>query len=237
MQERIEKLERELRLMKLYAAFLTVAIAVGAITAFRPAAQGTEVIRARGIVIEDARGRDRILIGAPVPESKARMRTDLARVEQTWARRYPNPKEYMEYYKGFRHTVHGMVVLDENGHDRLALGDSVPDPNIGKRMGASTGITLNNADGFERSGYAILTVEGKERVVLGLDDDQGEGIELALHQSGFRGLHVRTSVGRLFLGSAPPGDSHTGMPGSFHGLLLKEGNDTRTITAKAPPTP
>jgi hypothetical protein len=237
MRDRIEKLERDLRLMKLYAALLTLALAAGAIAAFRPAEQGTEVIRVRGIVIEDARGRDRILIGAPVPESKARVRTDLARVEQSWAKRYPNPRQYMEWYKAYRHAVHGMIVLDENGQDRLALGDSVPDPNIGRRIGPGTGITLNDAQGFERSGYSVLTVEGKDRVVLGLDDDRGEGIVLALHEGEHRGLTMRTSAGQLFLGSAPPGHPLTGMPQSFHGLLLKEGSDTRTITAKAPRTP
>jgi hypothetical protein len=237
MQDRIEQLERDLRLMKLYATLLTLVVAAGAVAAFRPAAQGTGVIRARGIVIEDARGRDRILIGAPVPESKARVRTDLARVEQTWAKRFPSPKQYMEYYKGYRHSVHGMIVLDENGQDRLALGDSVPDPNIGRRLGPGTGITLNDAEGFERSGYSVLTVQGKDRVVLGLDDDRGEGIVLALHDGGHRGLTMRRSGGEVFLGSAPPGHPLTEMARAFHGLFLKEGDDTRTITAKAPPAP
>jgi hypothetical protein len=237
MEDRIEKLERELRLLKLYASLLTLLVAVGAIAAFRPTVQGKGVIRARGIVIEDVAGRDRILIGAPVPASKARVRTDLARVDQTWAKRYPNPKQYMEYYKAYRHAVHGMIVLDENGQDRLALGDSVPDPNIGKRIGPSTGLTLNDAEGFERSGYGILTVQGKDRVVLGLDDDEGEGIALALVDGGHRGLMMRTSSGEVYLGSAPAGHPVTRMAESFHGLLLKEGNETRAITAKTARTP
>lgn len=237
MLDRIEKLERDLRMVKLYATLLTLGVGVGAIAAFRTTAQGTGVIRARGIVIEDARGRDRILIGAPVPQSKARVRTDLGRVEQSWAKRYPDPKQYMEYYKGYRHSAHGMIVLDENGQDRLALGDSVPDPNIGRRIGPATGLTLNDAQGFERSGYGVLTVQGKDRVVLGLDDDQGEGIALSLVDGGHTGLMMRTPAGQVYLGSAPPGHPHTGMPQPFHGLLLKEGNDTRTITAKTPRTP
>ena len=237
MRDRIAKLERDLRLMKLYTTLLTLVMAAGAIAAFRPSTQEARVIRARGIVIEDARGRDRILIGAPVPQSKARVRTDLARVEQSWAKRYPNPKQYMEYYKGYRHSVHGMIVLDENGQDRLALGDSVPDPNIGKRIGPATGITVNDAQGFERSGYGMLTVQGKDRVVLGLDDNQGEGIALALVDGGHTGLMMRTSAGQVYLGSAPAGHPHTGMPQSFHGLLLKEGSETRIVTATTTRTP
>jgi hypothetical protein len=237
MDDRIEKLERDLRRMKLYAALLTLVVGVGAVAAFHQAHQGSRVLRARGIVIEDARGRDRILIGAPIPPSKSRLRTDLARVEQSWARRYPNPKQYMEYYRGYRHTVHGILVLDENGHDRLAVGDSVPDPNIGKRIGPGTGVTINNAQGFERSGYALLTVQGKDRVVLGLDDDEGEGIALALVDEGHVGMMVRTKAGRMFLGSAPGGHPLTGMPEAFHGVLLEENNETRAITARSSRAP
>jgi hypothetical protein len=237
MEDRIEKLERDLRRMKLYATLLTLVIGLGALAAFRQVEQDSQVLRARGIVIEDARGRDRILIGAPIPASKSRMRTDLARVEQSWATRYPNPKQYMEYYRGYRHTVHGILVLDENGHDRLAVGDSVPDPNIGKRIGPGTGVTINNAQGFERSGYSLLTVQGKDRVVLGLDDDEGEGIALSLVDEGHVGMMMRTKAGRVFLGSAPGGHPLTGMPEAFHGLLLKENDETRAITARSSRAP
>lgn len=34
------------------------------------------IIRAKGIIVEDENGRDRILIGSPVPFSKDRVRTD-----------------------------------------------------------------------------------------------------------------------------------------------------------------
>ena len=70
--------------------------------------------------------------------------------------------------------MHGMLVLDENGFDRLASGDSTPDANIGKRIGAGPGIDINDAAGSERTGYRLVTVDGKDRVVLGLDSKSGE---------------------------------------------------------------
>lgn len=41
-----------------------------------------DLIRSKGIIIEDENGRDRILIGAPVPYSKNRVRTDTALVRK-----------------------------------------------------------------------------------------------------------------------------------------------------------
>ena len=51
---------------------------------------------------------------------------------------------------------------------------ATPDPNIGKRIGAGRGININDADGFERTDYGMLTVAGNDRVVLGLDGKDGE---------------------------------------------------------------
>ncbi len=58
-----------------------------------------ELIRAKGIVIEDANGKDRILIGAPVPDSKHRVRTDIVLVRKYWASEFKNPDQYMGWYK------------------------------------------------------------------------------------------------------------------------------------------
>jgi hypothetical protein len=229
---RIERLERDLRRLKRYASALTTALLVAlvaALGAFRSAAP--EVIRARGLIIEDAAGRERILIGAPIPAAANRVRTDLARVEQLWAPRYPNPKQYMEYYKGYRHTMHGMLVLDENGFDRIAIGDSTPDPNIGRRIGPASGIVINNDQGFERSGYGLLKVGDRNRVVLGLDSKSGsEALALTVFDDGRAGLSAYGPGGRLvFLGNAPPNDPAIGLSDAVSGLLLKEGGEVKHI--------
>jgi hypothetical protein len=44
------------------------------------------IIRAKGIVIEDSAGRDRILIGSPIPLSGDHVRTDTAMVRKYWGR-------------------------------------------------------------------------------------------------------------------------------------------------------
>jgi hypothetical protein len=65
------------------------------------------------------------------------------------------------------------VVTDEKGTDRIVIGP-VPDPQIlGKRVNrrsAGTGIQLNDANGNERGGLAIMD-DGS--VVVGIDDEAG----------------------------------------------------------------
>ncbi len=73
--------------------------------------------------------------------------------------------------------------LAENGFYRLALGDSTQDPNMGNRIGAGPRLDINDAAGFERTGYGLLTVNGKNRVTLGLDSKRGtEGLALSLRR-------------------------------------------------------
>jgi hypothetical protein len=120
--------------------------------------------------------------------------------------------------------MHGMLVLDENGFDRLAIGDSVPDPNIGRRIAPSTGIIINDEQGNERTGYGSQKVGEHRRVILGLDSDKGsEGLVLELYDQGGVGLSVRDAERTAFLGTAAPGH-WLGLPEGFHGLVFKEGD-------------
>jgi hypothetical protein len=226
MQERLEKLERDLKRMKLYAGALTCFLVIGALSAFAMREQKDGVLRARGLVIVDEAGRERILLGAPIPAAKNRVRTDLQRVEATWGKRFP--KQYMDYYKGYRHATNGLLILDANGQDRLALGDSVPDPNIGKRIAPSTGLIINDADGFERSGYGLLKVKDNYRLVLGLDAGGKEGLALFIDDlTGRVGMMVAHGEESLYFGNAPAGDPSTGIPVPLNGLLIKRGSEVR----------
>ena len=183
------------------------------------------VLRAKGLVIEDEAGRERILIGAPIPPAVNRVRTDESRVRKIWAPRFPNIEEYMGNYQGFEHATNGLVILDENGFDRIAVGDPVPDLNFGKRTGLATGMVINDDQGFERSGYGLLNVNGRYRVNLGLDSDQGEGLVLTLSDDGGVGVFIREGERSLFLGSTPPESWITGFSQAFHGLLLRRGTE------------
>jgi hypothetical protein len=231
MHTEIAALRRDLRLLKAYSAVLSIAVLVVIAGAFRLSRTDDQVIRTRGIVIVDAKGHERILIGAPIPAALNRVRTDSARVRQIWGPRFP--KEYLTYYQKYRHSMSGVLVLDENGFDRVAIGDSVPDPNIGRRIGPSTGMVVNDAQGFERTGYGLLHVGNADRAVLGLDDSHGgEGVSLAVIDSGPVGIRVQAGPTSIYLGRAPGED--IGLPGSgtFSGLLLKDDRAVRRVTAR-----
>ncbi|OLE70998.1 MAG: hypothetical protein AUG74_06890 [Bacteroidetes bacterium 13_1_20CM_4_60_6] len=221
-QRAIDHLRRQVRILTCVVAVMSSGLVVLTLAAFRQSSPA--IIRARGIIIEDQVGRERILIGAPIPFAKNRVRTDTARVAQLWAGRFPDRAQYMGYYKGYRHSMDGLLVLDENGIDRVALGDSVPDPNIGKRIGPSTGVVINDQEGFERSGYGLLNVNGQYRVVLGLDSKRGtEGLALALRDDGAVGLSVYGSNRSVaFLGNAPANDPSTGVADSVFGFVLRQ---------------
>ena len=234
-EHRIASLERQLRHQRRALGAAVVVGTIALLGAFAPGSR--DVIRTRGIVIVDERGRQQILIGAPIPAAANRVRTNPARVERAWASRFPDPQQYMRWYAGYRHSMHGILVLDENGYDRLAIGDSTPDPNSGKRVGAGRGIEINDARGFERTGYGILTVAGKDRVVLGLDGSDGEeAVVLSVHDGGTSGLSVRAKQGRsIFLGASPASTGRAAT-NATSGLLLLRGDTTvhRLSTEDAP---
>ncbi len=126
-----------------------IALAALALSAFAP--QVPEVLRVRGIVVEDSAGRPRVLIGAPVPSEPGRARAD---------------------------RPSGLVYLSADGVDRLQLGE-VGGPQMGgkiqPRIAAATGLMVNDDKGDERGGFGMMA---NGRIVLGLDDADGEGVML-----------------------------------------------------------
>ena len=137
--------------------------------------------------------------------------------------------------------MHGMLVLDENGFDRLAIGDSTPDPNIGKRIGAGPGIDINDAAGFERTGYGLVTVDGKDRVVLGLDSKSGEeALSLMVREDGAAGLSIRVQiVGRFSWAcpAKPPPDGRTPWQGWCVGRGIGKPTGCRQTSSSLPNEP
>ncbi|ULQ57600.1 hypothetical protein KJS94_05225 [Flavihumibacter rivuli] len=220
MEERIHQLERQLRRQQKLILLMILVAPTLLFLAFRKAPKD-DVIRTRGIIVVDDAGRERILIGAPVPYAANRVRTDTAKVKASWAKGFS--PQYMEWYKNYDHSANGMVILDENGYDRLALGSSVPDPNTGKRIGKSTGLIINDEKGFERSGYGLINVDGQNRMVLGLDRSNGaEGIALAIFEDQTAGLILNDQSKDLFVGNAGKDNFLTGMKDPFFGILLKD---------------
>ncbi len=217
---RVDLLERQVRFVRLYAVLMSVVVPVLALSGFNRG-QAPDVLRVRGLIIEDSLGRERILIGAPIPHAENRVRTDMDRVTKIWGPRFPEAY-VQQWYPEYRHDMNGMLVLDGNGFDRVAIGQDVPDPNIGRRIARGTGILINDSLGSERSGYSLLTVDGKDRVVIGLDKAGGEALTLVVDDAGRAGLTARDGNHSVHLGTASIQDSG-GASLPVFGLLVRDG--------------
>lgn len=159
------------------------------------------LLRAQGIILEDSKGRDRILIGAPFPASAHRVRTDTAAVRARWAERFGGER-YMEWYKDYRHDGVGIVVLNAEGYDRVLLGDHLPDPNTGVRIGSPTSLFWNDHEGIELGGLGALRSleDSTYRSGLGLDDQDGEGVHLMILEDGSKMLRTVHPEGMILQG-------------------------------------
>lgn len=232
MEQPTKSLRRGVCILAGYAVLMTAAVVVLFIKVYStsPApGRASGVLRARGLVIEDALGRDRILIGAPIPPSPARVRTDFAKAVEAWGKRYPN----MDWYKTLDNSTNGILVLDERGFDRIAIGDPTPDPNIGRRIAPATGIQINDTQGFERTGWGYFPARG--RVVFGLDSARGqEGVTVFILEDNTTGLMINSGERGLFLGSAPAEGAGGRVPAApTFGLLFKDkGQTVKSVTTE-----
>ena len=81
MQAEMQQVKRTIRWLQGYAVLASIALVVLFV---RNGSAEEDVLRARGLIIEDAAGRERILLGAPIPEAINRVRTDTARLRELW---------------------------------------------------------------------------------------------------------------------------------------------------------
>ncbi len=168
--ERLSALEAQLvrlRVVSALLALLFVSTAAWAVLATPVSAQDSSgVLRARGLVIEDAKGRARVVMGAPFPTVPDRRRQDTATA--------------------------AMIFLDENGNDRLTLGEA-PNPQVdGKvlhRIAPHFGVVIHDAKGDERGAYGFLA---NGRVVVTLDRPGTEAWAAVVND--------QTGVARMVLG-------------------------------------
>ncbi len=202
MQTELRLLKKQNRLLRYYVFVSTAAFIIFLFSAFSDSNQKPGIIRAKGIVIEDEQGRDRILIGAPVPFSKNRVRTDTNLVRKYWAKAFGSDSDqYMKWYNDYYNGAEGFVVMNENGFDRVLVGDKLADPNTGKRMFQSAGILWNDTEGWELGGAGVNTTkDGKSRSVMGVDDKDGEAVHIIALEDGTKGLVIGGENGRLLIG-------------------------------------
>ena len=217
METAIKKLQHEMRILKAVCVFLSIAFTSSLFLAFTYQRNSDEIIRTKGLIVTDENGKDRILIGAPVPSSENRIRSSFEKAKSAWGKRFPS----FDWYKNLNNETNGMIILDEHGYDKIAIGDPVPDPNIGKRIAPSVGFVINDTEGFERSGWGFFP--DKNRIVLGLDSPTGsEGVILCILEDGSTGLNLASGKNNIYVGSAPANGMITELPETFNGLLIRD---------------
>ena len=226
--QRLNDLEnRYNRIKKFYVGMLLLLCGVIVSLAFTRVKTSSDIIRTKGIIIEDENGKDRILIGSPIPYSPNRVRTDTGLVKKYWASHLMpnNPNKYMEFYKDYYHSTNGMVVMNEDGFDRILIGDELADSNIGHRNYEAAGITWNDNLGYELGGAGVNTSEdGSTRSVIGLDDKNGEAIHLVILEDGTKALIIGGKNGRLMIGMSDKENSWFQNTNEFVGIKYFNNN-------------
>lgn len=218
LQHRLDQQTKRLNKIIFFATLIILGLSSQFLLSFTESSDH-KILRAKGIVIVDDNGRERILIGAPLPQAGNRVRTDTARVRALWSNRFGNANQYMKWYRDYSHTANGILILDEEGYDKVCLGDGVPDANIGPRIGQQTGLIFCDNEGFERGGIGVINVGDKQnRVVMALDGENGtDATGISVMEDGETGFFAGGKGYRMFLG-ASPADSYS--PEPLFGMVI-----------------
>jgi hypothetical protein len=162
----LENKTRRLRHLCWIQTSILVVIGLSAILSRSVSAQDSpRVLRAHGLVIEDDQGHARLILGAPLPEVHERKRQGS--------------------------LTNSIVFLDEQGNDRLTLGEG-PNPQAqGKilhRIATFFGVLIHDNKGNERGGYGWLS---NGRAVVTLDRPGLDAWAAVVDdKTGFAGMRV-----------------------------------------------
>jgi hypothetical protein len=171
-QKRLSRLERKTKLLQLVVLSQLVTLCGFWLATSQQhkvhAAENPAVLRVKGLIVEDSNGRARVLLGSPLPSVTQRTRHD--------------------------NSTTSMVFLDEQGHDRLTLGEE-PEPQVaGKvtqtmhRIAPGFGVVIHDGNGDERGTYGWLA-NGRALITL---DRPGLDAWAAVvdDKTGFAGMRV-----------------------------------------------
>lgn len=223
--EKLEKIENKYNRLKIMYLVSTIGLTGLMLLVSFKHVDSFDIIKAKGIVIQDQNGRDRILIGSPVPPSKDRVRTDSNLVKKYWASKFNNPDEYMGWYKKYKNTSNGIIFMNENGFDEVLVGDNLADANVGVRSYKLSGILVNDKSGWERVGAGVNTLDnGKTRQGFGVDDDSGEAMHMLCFEDGSKGLIIGGENGSLRIGMAHKPGELLQNKGKFTGIKFFDTN-------------
>jgi len=177
-EDRIVGLEHRIRMLQLAVVLAVVGCTLVGYFGFHSlsvkADDSGQVLRVRGLIIEDGQGRPRILLGAPIPQVPGRKRHG---------------------------DDNGIILVGENGADRVVIGDPTPAPQAGgkivQRISPGVGLVVNDSEGNERGGMGVLD-NGRAAVCLDYPNPSNrDAICLGVLPEAFAGLIV----------NAPSGDS------------------------------
>jgi hypothetical protein len=227
-----------------YIIVSTIAIAFLCYKVFFIEGGNENILRTQGIIIEDKEGNERILIGAPLPYSKDRVFADSVKVKKYWSNHpeivkyYGSPEDgnsYMERFKKLNSNSNGIVFMNEEGFDRVLVGENLADPNIGNRNGSISGMTWNTKEGFERGGLGVNELSSGEgyRTVIGLDHENGEAIHLVALEDGSKLLRLAYDGGYILIGSTVTNHPIFDVNEPFSGIIIKNAGDSTLFKVNA----
>jgi hypothetical protein len=147
-QHDLTRLEREFRTYRRRTGVIHLTLLALAVTAF--ARTPADVLRVRGLIVEDSTGAPRVVIGAPLT---------------------------LAGYKSAQAGA-GVAVLSSTGALQAAMGAPTPAPRIDgkvvKRIGDGAGFVIADGAGNERGGMAVFP-DGRANVCL----DYAKGVKEA----------------------------------------------------------
>ncbi|MBY8961565.1 hypothetical protein KJK34_02250 [Flavobacterium sp. D11R37] len=153
MEDQIKSLQKQVKQLKIILMGIVAIAAVLILVSFT--SNKNNIVRARGIVIEDADGKPFIMMGNPIPQDKNRKRKD---------------------------PMSGIAFIDEKGIDRLYMGRDGKlqiGGELEDRNSEGWSYIINDTIGDERGGFGFA--DDEDRIGLGLDyggKDGGEAIYL-----------------------------------------------------------
>jgi hypothetical protein len=154
---RIEEVERSLRRTRiaLYAIAGLLVVVLGA--GWRDAGQDPQVIKARGLVIVDSEGKERIVLGAPASAISKGVQ------------------------KGAGCSI---VLLDADGRARLLVGENTAFVRDGRTHARERGyaVLVHDAKGDERGGFGCFD-GGKTVIALDRKSPEADGIGMMVDDS------------------------------------------------------
>ena len=138
--DRLKQVERKYKKLKIkFISFSVVCFALFFGFAFKQF-ETFDIISAKGIIIEDEFGIDRILIGSTVPYSKNRVKADSSLVRDYSAKKHTSRNQFTEWDSNYKHNEEGIIIMNEKGFERV---DKFPDEKTDKRQFDVAGKTWN----------------------------------------------------------------------------------------------